>query len=252
MHRFYIAPGSFHAGKLELTGNEAHHAARVLRVRVGEIVQVLDGAGTEFACEVAGIHRDTVSLDIKDSRKAPPIACEVTLLQAIPKGKIIESIIQKATELGAHRIVPLLSERVLTHLDSESGHSKAEKWQHTAIEAVKQCGAPWLPRVEEPVALEEFIRRRPVFDMSLVASLRPGSRPPRHFFSGWEARHGRMPKSVCLWIGPEGDFSPREYDAIEASGALPVSLGSLVLRVETAAIYCLSVIHHELHAGKQA
>jgi 16S rRNA (uracil1498-N3)-methyltransferase len=250
MHRFYIAPGNTATDKLELTGGEAHHAARVLRVRPGEEVQVLNGAGFRWLCTVSSVHRDSVSLEVIRKEEVPAAACEVTLVQAIPKGKIVESIIQKATELGARRVVPILSERVVTHLDDDSAQDKQEKWQQVAIEAVKQCGAGWLPEVQKPVTPSEFLAQKPIFDLSLVASLRPGSRAPRHVFSAWQSEHGRQPGSVAVWVGPEGDFSSAEYDLIEESGARPISLGSLVLRVETAAIYCLSVIHHEIAAGR--
>ena len=250
MHRFYIGPAAPTAGKLELTGGEAHHAARVLRVRPGEEVQVLNGSGTRWLCAVGAVHRDAVSLEVLQAEQVPAPSCEVTLVQAIPKGKIIESIIQKATELGARRVVPILSERVVTQLDKESAQDKQEKWQQVAIEAVKQCGAAWLPEVQKPLTPAEFVSQKPPFDLSLVASLRPGSRPPGHVFSAWNSEQGRRPGSVAVWIGPEGDFSSAEYDLIEASGARPISLGSLVLRVETAAIYCLSVIHHEIGAGQ--
>ncbi len=249
MHRFYIPPGSYREGPIELAEDEAHHAARVLRVRIGDLVEVVDGAGTQISCQVSEVNRHSVRLETRATRKTPAPASEVTLLQAVPKGKIIESIIQKATELGARRIVPLLSERVVTQLDDEGGHHKAHKWQHVAVEAIKQCGAPWLPAVEEPVTIATYLQRQPRFDLALVASLRAGSVPARVVFSKWQATRQRLPHSVCVWIGPEGDFSPAEYDAIEASGARPVSLGSLVLRVETAAVYCLSVIHHELHSA---
>ncbi len=249
MHRFYIGPAAPTTTKLELTGGEAHHAAKVLRVRPGEKVQVLSGAGTRWLCTVSAVHRDVVSLDVTESEQVPAPACEVTLVQAIPKGKIIESIIQKATELGARRVVPILSERVVTHLDKESAQDKQEKWQQVAVEAIKQCGAAWLLEAQKPLTPAEFVSQKPPFDLSLVASLRPGSRPPRHVFSSWNSEHGRQPSSVAVWIGPEGDFTSSEYDLIEASGARPISLGSLVLRVETAAIYCLSVIHHEIAAG---
>jgi 16S rRNA (uracil1498-N3)-methyltransferase len=196
------------------------------------------------------VQRDSVSLEVLRKEEVPAPACEVTLVQAIPKGKIIESIIQKATELGARRVVPILSERVVTHLDDASALDKQEKWQQVAVEAVKQCGAAWLTEVEKPVTPAEFLAQKPMFDLSLVASLRQGSRPPRHVFSAWQSEHGRPPGSVSVWVGPEGDFSFAEYDLIEASGARAISLGSLVLRVETAAIYCLSVIHHEVADGQ--
>ena len=107
MHRFYLPPEQCTGDVLRLEGREAHHALHVLRVKRGEPVVVLDGAGHEFLCEVAGASRAAVTLRVKQTNFIPPPSCPITLLQAVPKGKIIESIIQKSVELGAHRIVPL-------------------------------------------------------------------------------------------------------------------------------------------------
>jgi len=246
MHRFYLPPGESKTGPLTLAGREAHHALHVLRVRPGDQVTILDGAGRELLCAVENFDRDKLQLAVLETKTIPAPPCSITLLQAVPKGKIIESIIQKATELGVARIVPLLTERVVTDLDEKHAGRKAEKWQQVAIEAIKQCGTSWLPRVEAPMTPAEFLERNEAFELPLVASLQPGAQHSRNFFQKFEAQHGRKPKSACIWIGPEGDFTPQEVEAIASAGALPVTLGKLVLRVETAAIYCLSFLNYEL------
>jgi 16S rRNA (uracil1498-N3)-methyltransferase len=251
MHRFYTPPDQARGDTVTLTGNEAHHAIRVLRLRNGEKVVVLDGAGQELHCEVSGRTGKSISLQVLDRKTFPSPACAVTLIQAIPKAKLIESIIQKATELGAARIVPILSERVVTHLDAESAEAKAEKWQQVAIEAIKQSGNPWLPKVDPPLPLERFLSRKEKFDLALVGSLESGSRHPREWFDKFFGEHKRAPRSACAWIGPEGDFTPAEYTAIQGSGALPITLGPLVLRVETAATYCLALMNYELQVPQR-
>ena len=147
MHRFYLPPAQSRDDTLFLTGGEAHHAMHVLRLRQGERVVVLDGAGQELLCEALKPGPHSVQLAVVQRNRVHPLPCQITLLQAVPKGKIIEGIIQKATELGAHRIVPLLSDRVTARLDEESAADKAEKWRTVAIEAIKQCGSAWLPQV---------------------------------------------------------------------------------------------------------
>jgi 16S rRNA (uracil1498-N3)-methyltransferase len=143
-----------------------------------------------------------------------------------------------------------------------------------AIEAIKQCGAAWLPQIEAPTTIENFLASyrsggrqtaglvgenekcgslpkaaTPThFELALVGSLQKERHHPRECLSGFQAKHGRLPQSVGVWIGPEGDFTPEELEAIQASGALPISLGRLVLRVETAAIYCLSILNYELNS----
>lgn len=228
-----------------LWGGEARHALQVLRLRPGDRVSVLDGAGHEFLCEIESCRRREVSLNLLEKRSHPPRPCEITLLQGVPKGKTFESIIEKATELGAARIVPLLTERVVVRLEGEEAARKTTKWQGAAIEAIKQCGAAWLPEVCPPQTATAFLAGREDFDLRLVASLQPDGKHPRDWFRAFFAEHGRHPRSVCVWIGPEGDFTPGEYEAIQAAGARPITLGPLVLRTDTAAMYCLSIVNYE-------
>jgi 16S rRNA (uracil1498-N3)-methyltransferase len=248
MHRFYLPPELGRDSALRLTDREAHHAIHVLRLRRGERVAVLDGAGREFLCEVQDTKNDAVELAVVHQNFVPPLPCQITLLQAIPKGKLFEAILQKTTELGVARIVPILSERVVAHLDDEDGAQKTDKWRQVAVEAIKQCGSPWLPQIETPVTPKQFLARREKFELPLIASLQSDRRHPRECFREFQAGHGRLPVSVCVWIGPEGDFTPAEMNAIKAEGAWPIALGRLVLRSETAAVYCLSILNYELQS----
>lgn len=246
MHRFFLPPAECRDAELQLTDREAHHALHVLRVRRGERVAVLDGEGHEFLCEIRTAGRHALQLAVVESNYTPPQSCPVTLLQAIPKGKLFEFIVQKATELGASRIFPLLTERVITHFDGKDSVHKAEKWRQSAIEAIKQCGTPWLPAIEPPVTPAQFIARHEFIELPLLASLQGDSRHPRKCFEEFHAAHGRTPTSAAVWIGPEGDFTPAEMEMIKFAGAAPITLGPRVLRAETAAIYCLSVLQYEL------
>jgi len=246
MHRFYLPPENCRGETLRLDGREAHHALHVLRLKRGDSATVLDGAGWELFCAVENAAKDSLVLAVKEMKFSPAAPCPVSLFIAIPKGKIIEDIIEKAVELGAQRIVPLLTERVITHLGQADAEAKREKWQQAAIEAIKQCGAAWLPRVETPVKLAEFLARGEKPELAFVGSLQTERRHPRAVFDEFRSLHGRAPHSAGVWIGPEGDFTLPELRAIEAAGAQPVTLGPLTLRVETAAIYCLSLFNYEL------
>lgn len=248
MHRFFLPPGNCHGSVLDLDEQESHHATAVLRLRLGDEATVLDGAGAVLSCVVHSIGKRCVQLEVRERQQAPPLPYKTTLLQAIPKAKLIESIIQKATELGVARVVPLLTARVSTQLDDERAGSRAEKWQRVAVESIKQSGCAWLPRIEAPLSLEAFLKSGEPFDLTLIASLLPGSRHPRDYFLSFEATHQRKPKSVAVWIGPEGDFTAGEVEAVMQAGAKPITLGPQVLRCETAATYCLSVINYELQA----
>lgn len=233
---------------MTLPEREAWHAQRVLRVRAGEPVLVLDGVGHELSCQVAEVSRRGVRLAVRQVRHRPPLPYSLTLLQAMPRGKVFDTIVQKATELAASRIVPLVSARVTVRLDPEQADGKLAHWRQTAIEAIKQCGWPWLPLVEPPQTLAQFLARAEAFELSVVGCLQPGSQHPRAIVRQFRAQHGRRPRTVAAWVGPEGDFTAEELAAIQAAGAQPMSFGPTVLRSDTAAIYCLAVLSCELQA----
>lgn len=247
MHRFYLPPESSQGTLLTLAEGEAHHALHVLRVSKGEKVAVLDGAGMVIQAEVAALGKRTVDLSVREKTFHAPLPFAVHLLQAIPKGKTFEHIVQKATELGVTRILPLLTERVVVHLEDGSSDTKMDKWRQVAIESIKQCGSPYLPKLERPIALKKFLQFGERFDLALVGDLTESTAHPRKCFQQFALAHdGVLPKTVAAWIGPEGDFTPDEIQAIRASGAKSVTLGPLVLRSDTAAVYAISVINYEL------
>jgi 16S rRNA (uracil1498-N3)-methyltransferase len=202
-----------------------------------------------LVCSVAESGRKRVLLDVLERTAAPRRDWEITLLQALPKGRGFEDIIEKATEQGVSRIIPLVTERTVAKPGADDVERKLEKWRHVAIEAIKQCGNPWLPVIEPPITPFDWMARAEPTELSIIGSLQPGSRPPRHYFDQYRGEHGRHPRSVAIWIGPEGDFTREETEAIVRSGARPVTLGKLVLRVETAAVASLAIINHELSCG---
>jgi 16S rRNA (uracil1498-N3)-methyltransferase len=249
MHRFYLPPSECVGNRFPLTGREAHHAISVLRLRERDRVTVLDGAGHEIMCEVEAAGKQTLDLKVVQRNLIPALPYQLTLVQAVPKGKVMEAIIQKATELGVTRIVPLLSDRVVTQLDQEDVAGRQQRWQQVAVESIKQCGQPWLPLVDTPLTPKAYLDRNEKFDLHLIASLQEGSQHPREFFADYRAERKSLPKSLAVWIGPEGDFTPAEMNAACSGGARPITLGRLVLRSETAAIYSLSVLNYEMQAG---
>ena len=245
MHRFYLSPEQARGEAFTLTGREAHHAANVLRVRQHDQVIILNGAGEELLCKVVASNHRELALSVIHRRSFPRPPCCITLAQALPKGKLFDSIVQKATELGVTEIVPLLSERVAAHLDEKDREQKRGKWQAIAVEAIKQCGAPWLPRVNAPLTPKQFLEQGKQFEIAIVGSLQDGAQHPRVICDACLRKQGRLPRSACVWIGPEGDFSTAELGLIQAAGVCPITLGPLVLRTETAAVYCLSILNYE-------
>jgi 16S rRNA (uracil1498-N3)-methyltransferase len=168
------------------------------------------------------------------------------LAQAIPKGKNMDLIVQKAVEIGAAEIAPILSDRTVVRLDEKSAGSKQSKWQTIAIEAAKQCGQNWLPRVQVPRTMAQFFQQSHRFDLRLIGSLQSDAVHLKKILAEYRAEHGDRPASVLMLVGPEGDFTPAELSLARSHGCRPITLGPIVLRVETASIYCLSVLSYEL------
>lgn len=245
-HRFYIPAERWNPEHLVLEGEEAHHCLDVMRCREGDRVVVFDGAGAEAEAEIVETAKGAVKLTARLLGATPRPLAAITLGQAVPKGKNMDLIVQKATELGVSRLVPLLSERTVVQLDGEDLERKRQKWQRVAIEACKQCGQNWIPEVAPPTKVETFARQ--VRDpLRLVAAIGPASRPLKAILSAFgEDPGGVRPSAATVMIGPEGDFTPAEIATALSHGFAPLSLGSIILRSETAALYALSILGHEL------
>src|SRR6266571_5583784 len=174
MHRFYISTENWNSGALALRGSEAHHARDVLRTKRGEKLVLFNGRGHEITAEIADSGGDEIQLRKLHEAETPVLRCRIVLGQAIPKRKNMEVIVQKAVEIGAAEIAPIISDRTIVQLDSESASQKQTKWQQIAIEAAKQCGQNWLPRVHAPKKLAEFFSASEQrFDLRLIGSLQP-------------------------------------------------------------------------------
>lgn len=246
MHRFYISPENWNPDALSLSGAEAHHARDVLRMKRGDRAVLFNGRGREITAAIVDLTGYEVRLRKLHETETPPFRCRITLGQAVPKGKNMDLIVQKAVEIGAAEIAPLISERTIVDLDKKEAEQKKAKWQQIAIEAAKQCGQNWLPQVNAPRKLKDFFSDAGSFDLRLIGSLQPDAIHLRKILADYTDQHRDRPRNVLMLVGPEGDFTPAELGLAKTNGCLPITLGPIILRVETAAIYCLSVLSYEL------
>jgi 16S rRNA (uracil1498-N3)-methyltransferase len=219
----------------------AHHAIRVLRLRVGDVLALFTGGGGEFRARIDAISRDDVSVTIESfdsvEREAP---LSITLMQGIAHGERMDTIVQKATELGVARIVPVACERSVTRLDADRAEKRVAHWRKIAISACEQCGRNRLPEIADPVALEVAVTLA-VAGMALMLS-------PRASQSLRSVAESSV-SAVTLLVGPEGGFTDVEENAAIAAGFQPMRLGPRVLRTETAGpafIAALLALHGDL------
>lgn len=244
--RVFCVPPQCDPVSIVLSDDESRHLVAVNRARVGDTVVAFDGKGKEWICELAVDSKTNAELKVRFSQKAKPLPYEITLGQALPKGQFMDAIVRKATELGAAKIVPLESERTQVKLDNDRQDRKIEKWQVAALEAAKQCGNAWLPEISPVENASAFIESSKGYDLKLIASLQPGAKSLKTVLANFRTATQRAPRKVLWLIGPEGDFTPAEMSQSKSFGFEPVTLGPLVLRCETAAVYALSVLSYEL------
>jgi 16S rRNA (uracil1498-N3)-methyltransferase len=212
-----------HEGHATLTGDEARHLARVLRAKVGDEIRVFDGGGREWPAQVAAIDRDRVALTVGEPLPAGPgPARPLTIAVALPKGDRQKWLVEKLTELGAERLVPLVTARGV----AEATASAQARLARGVIEACKQCGRNTLMEIGAPSTLEALARRHPDA-LRLIAH--PGGRPLDDCI---RTKAGE----IVATIGPEGGFTPDEIETADRLGFERVSLGPHILRIETAAI----------------
>lgn len=244
MHRFHLPADLWESATL--SPDESHHCVNVLRLSENEKITVFDGAGREASATISAANAKAVTLKLSAPAKTSPPPCHITLAQAVPKGKNMDLIVQKAVELGASAVAPILSDRTIVQLDAAELGKKRAKWQEVALEACKQCGQNHLPKVLEPAPPKAFLEKFDRPELLLIASLQPDARPLKTVLAEFTSTHSRLPRSATVFVGPEGDFTPAEISLAKSHGCIPITLGPIILRTETAAIYCLSVLAHEL------
>ena len=240
MPRFFLQRANINDGIVTITGDDARHISRSLRMRPGERITVCDMQKRVYDCVLQDFTPDTVTARVEsehDSDTEPPVF--IRLCQALPKSDKLDTIIQKAVESGASEILPFESERCVVRIEPSKEAKKLERRERIALEAAKQCGRGIIPAVREPVGFESMLSDSADCDLKLFFYEGDGTVGLREVLEGL----GQAPERVAVVIGSEGGFSLSEVERAEKAGFILCGLGKRILRCETApgfALACLS------------
>ena len=245
MSRFFITKDRITDNQITITGGDAFHIARALRMAVGDEITVCDEEGTEYLTRLARIRDDECIAEIiSEQMGSTESPVDITLFMAYPKRDKLETVVQKSVELGASHVIPFESSRCIKRPSADKADKITDRLTRIAEEAAKQCGRSKLPTVSKMIKLNELLVRIKDYDLALFCYEGEGAESLRKALEGYEGRDGK----IAVIIGSEGGFSKEEADLIIESGAKCVNLGPRILRCETAPDYCLSAIsyHFEL------
>ncbi|MNX41972.1 Ribosomal RNA small subunit methyltransferase E [compost metagenome] len=251
--RVFLSPSAFAdagtaGGQVTLDGEAFHHLCRVLRLKEGDRLYALDGLGMLYHVTLDTVSKDRALGHVTSSEPAggePPVP--ITLAAAIPKGERWEWILQKATELGVSRILPLMTSRTVVQIDPRKAQDKQARWQKIVLEAAEQCERGRVPEVLTPMTWNAFLKSAATetspSPLILACLERSGSPMPQVLGAA------PRPEAITVLVGPEGGFSPAEAEEALALGAKGISLGSRILRAETASLAVLAMLAYQYELG---
>ena len=244
MYRFYVSADQLAEKEVFISGGDVNHIKNVLRLEVGDWIVACDGNGTDYVSRIHSICRDEVVASIE---KVQPTGTElpvkITLFQGMPKKDKLELIIQKAVELGACEIVPVMTKRTVVKLSEEKKINKRlERWQSIAYAAAKQCDRGIIPTVHKPVSYEEALAMADQLDYNVIPyELQTGMEEARKIVD-----QACKQRSLGIFIGPEGGFEPEEVERAMTRNIHPMTLGKRILRTETAGMALLSILMFQM------
>jgi 16S rRNA (uracil1498-N3)-methyltransferase len=240
MPRFFVPKEAFFEGGVKIEGQDARHIARSLRMAAGDEIWVCDNEGNEYLATLTRIRDEECECEIKEKRcgtSEPPV--DITLFMAYPKSDKLETVIQKAVELGASRIVPFESSRCIKRPKAEKAEKQNARLMRIAEEAAKQCGRAKLPSVSEPLSFGAALSEAKNSELALFCYEGEGTVSLKKVLT-----ENSAVKSISVTVGSEGGFSPEESEKAKEAGLIPVNLGPRILRCETAPAYALSAISY--------
>lgn len=241
--RCYVPPHAWCAPRVELAADETHYLTHVLRRAPGDELELFDGQGRTASARLVEVRARRATVEVLTEKRLAPPAPRLELIQAVPKGKRMELVLEKATELGVAAIRPLQTERTIVNVEASRADRKLERWRDIILSAARQCGTAWLPELHPITSWSELIAQRAALpDCLMLGDLAPTAQSLRTVLA--EVQQAGV-VSLGALIGPEGDFTDAEKQAAMAIGARPVTLGATVLRTETAALFMIGAIRYQ-------
>ncbi|RKU25933.1 16S rRNA methyltransferase [Candidatus Poribacteria bacterium] len=235
MHTFYVPPNQVGGDFTEINGSEHHHLRNVLRLNIGDNVRIIDGIGNIRIAEISNIQEHSTVVNIIDHQFQSNKKPEISLYQGIPKNDKMELILQKTTELGITKVVPVMTKRSL----QVANENRIERWKKIIISATKQCQTPWLTHLSEIHKFNECLKQLNRYDLKIILWENEEQNHIRTILQQTENLG-----SIAVLVGPEGGFEEEEVKYAVEYGCKPVSLGTNILRTETAAIAITAIINY--------
>lgn len=240
MPRFFVSPDKVVDGKITIDTDDVGHIMRVLRMNCGDMLTVCDTCGNDYEAKISDVGDGAIICDIVTSSKSvSEPKTFVTLFQALPKSPKMEYIIQKTTELGISKIVPVKMSRCVMKW-GKGDEKKTVRWQKICESAAKQSGRGIIPKITNPITFDEAVKHLSEYELSFAPYECEETNTLKSVISG------RKVKTAAFIIGPEGGFDPTETEKLKAVGIKTITLGKRILRTETAGEAVLSMMMYEM------
>ena len=245
MYHFFVTPEQVKEEEIWIEGSDVNHIKNVLRMKIGEQLQISDGNNQKYLCEIAAMTSESVCVNIVEKIEVDTeLPSKIYLFQGLPKSDKMELIVQKAVELGAYEIIPVETKRAVVKLDDKKAAKKVERWNSIAEGGAKQSGRNVIPQVKPVMSYKEAVRYAKSLDVLLIPyELAEGMDETRKIVESI------IPgQSIGIFIGPEGGFETSEVEFAIENGAKAITLGKRILRTETAGLTTLSILMYQLES----
>lgn len=240
MQKFLINGKEAHSGTVFLTGRDAKHISKVLRMKPGDTLSLTDGQGTDFKGDILKIEKDLVRIEIRDvmdSATESPV--HITVFQGMLKDGKMDTLVRHLTELGITEWVPLRCERAVAVPTDQKATKRIQRWETISREALKQCRRSVLPRIGPPAPIDEVIEQAPEFDLK-IAFWENAALSSKEL----DACKNKPVRKIAVMVGPEGGFTEKEMERLQQAGFTPYLMGPRILRAETGAMAACTLLQH--------